>query len=242
MLHYKFLAMTIFIRNKTSILAVLLLFMPLLSCVDLEEETPGSLTTVSLYKTQADMDAATIGLYRPLFGGYDAFDFDWPIVMTAGGEDVDSQSGKFLVFDELRADPGSGSISRMWSALYKSINNANNIIGNLQNVEESENRNWVEGQARFMRSMCYFYLVRWFGEVQLITYSNQSIASDVKQASVQEIYEFIVDDLELAETLLPENFSETSSRPTLGAAKALLAKVYLTMAGWPLNMGNGQEV
>lgn len=207
------------------------------SCVDLNEQTPGSLTTVALYKSQADLEAAAIGLYSPLFGNYAAFDFDWPIVMTAGGEDVDSQAGIFRRFDELRADPTSGAISTMWNALYKSINNANNIIGNLENVPQTEARDQVEGQARFIRGMNYFFLTRWFGEVQLITFGNQSEAGDVEQSSIQEIYDFIVGDLLIAENLLPTTYEGIHARPTSGAAKAVLAKVYLTMAGWPLNQG-----
>ena len=208
------------------------------SCADLEEETPGSLTTRSLYKTQDDLEAASIGLYAPLFGGYRAFDFDWPIMMTAGGEDVDSQAGIFRRFDELRADPGSSSISAMWEALYKSINNANNIIGNISNVAGTEQRDHVEGQARFIRAMCYFYLTRWFGEVQLITSENQDVAGEVSQSSVEDIYQLIVDDLLLAEVLLPDAFEGTSARADQGAAKALLAKVYLTMGGWPINQSS----
>ncbi len=217
---------------------MLVLFSIPFSCVDLEEVTPGSLTAISLYKTQDDLDAASVGLYRPLFGGYEAFDFDWPIVMTGGGEDVDSQAGIFSPFDELRAEAGSGSISTMWKALYKSINNANNIIGNVDNVPGSEERDRVEGQARFVRALDYFYLTRWFGEIQLITFENQSNAGDVVQSEVSEIYDLIVSDLQMAEELLPVSFSETSVRPTQGAAKGLLSKVYLTMAGWPLNLGS----
>ena len=213
-----------------------LLFIFCLACVDLEEQTPGSLTTTSLYQTQADFEAAVPGLYRPLFGNYEAFDFDWPIIMTAGGEDVDSQSGKFAVFDELRANAGSGSISTVWKALYKSINNANNIIGNIENISESDERNDIEGQARFVRALDYFYLTRWFGEIQLITFNNQSTANKVKQSPVADIYDLIVADLKIAEELLPIS-SELSGIPAGGAAKALLAKVYLTMGGWPLNQG-----
>lgn len=207
------------------------------ACVDLEEQTPGKLTTETLYKTQSDMDAAVPGLYYPLFGGYRAFDFDWPIVMTGGAEDVSSQAGIFVPFDELRAKSGSGSISTMWEALYKAINNANAIIGNIENIPETKDRNDVEGQARFIRAMCYFYLTRWFGEIQVITFENQSIAAEVEQSTISEIYDLIIDDLEKAEILLPVSMGEQSSLPTSGAAKALLAKVYLTVAGWPLNQG-----
>jgi len=125
----------------------------------------------------------------------------------------------------------------MWRALYKSINNANNIIGNIENVPASDGRDIVEGQARFIRALGYFYLVRWFGEVQIITMENQSEAGKIKQASVNEIYDLIVSDLKVAESLLPVSYNAISARPTIAAAKGLLSKVYLTMAGWPLKLG-----
>ncbi len=209
-------------------------FLIIQSCVKLEEETPGQLTTDSLYKTQTDFETAVIGLYSPLFGDYAAFDFDWPLIMTAGGEDIDSEAGIFKNFDELRVDPASSSIATMWKALYKSINNANVILGNLDKSEFSgEALGHIEGQARFMRAFCYFYLTRWFGEIQVITYENQGESNTVAQSSFREIYDFIVADLKIAEEKLPASFSEIG-RTTKGAAKGLLAKAYLTMGGWPL--------
>ncbi len=219
------------------VISLFLAFFLMGSCVDLEEVTPGQLTVASLYKTQKDLESAAVGLYSPLFGGFNGFDFDWPIVMTAGGEDVDANAGIFAMFDEFRAEPGSGAISTMWTVLYKSINNANNIIGNIDNIPQTESRDQVEGQARFIRALNYFYLTRWFGEIQLITFDNQASAGEVPQATLQEIYDFIVADLLIAEGLLPLSFGDFSARPTKGAAKALLAKVYITMAGWPLNLG-----
>ena len=100
-----------------NIILFLSILFGLFNCVKLEEETPGQLTTESLYKTQADYQAAVIGLYSPLFGGYNAFDFDYPLILTAGGEDIDSEAGIFRNFDELRADPSSSTIATMWKAL-----------------------------------------------------------------------------------------------------------------------------
>ena len=83
------------------------------------------------------------------------------------------------------------------------------IIGNLDKAEfEGELLDNIEGQARFMRAFCYFYLTRWFGEIQIITYENQSEANTVPQAAFQEIYDFIVADLKIAEEKLPVSFAE----------------------------------
>ena len=82
--------------------------------------------------------------------------------------------------------------------------------------------------------MNYFFPVRWFGEVPVLTESNGYLATSVEQSPVGDVYDFIVEDLLQAEAYLPVTQTDPT-RPTKGAARALLAKVYLTMAGFPLN-------
>jgi hypothetical protein len=99
------------------------------------------------------------------------------------------------------------------------------------------------GQAHFMRALAYFNLARMCGEVPLVT--ELSISYDIKKATVAEVYAQMVDDLSKAETLLPVSFASAPNasdlekqtayaRPSMGAAKSLLASVYLTMAGYPV--------
>src|SRR5690606_30174753 len=90
-----------------------------------------------------------------------------------------------------------------------------------------------EGQARFIRAFDYFQLTRYFGEIPIVTWENQKNADKVGQSTVNEIYAFIIEDLKIAEEKLQVSYSE-KGKATKGAAKALLAKVYLTAAGWPI--------
>lgn len=76
--------------------------------------------------------------------------------------------------------------------------------------------------------------MRWFGEVPLLTEENQNNAAVEPQSTIAQIYGLIVSDLKSAELTLPIS-QEDPSRPSRWAAKALLAKVYLAMAGYPLN-------
>lgn len=75
-----------------------------------------------------------------------------------------------------------------------------------------------EGQARYLRAFGYFYLTRWFGEIPIITAENQLDAKNVGQSQVADIYDFIINDLKIAESYLPVSFPE-KGRPTMGAAK-----------------------
>ena len=98
------------------------------------------------------------------------------------------------------------------------------------------------GEARFLRALAYFDLVRYYGRVPL-TLVPQTIseAMSTPQSEAVEIYEkVIIPDLEYAVGSLTEEPKDylgrksASGRATLTAAKALLGRVYLTMAGFPL--------
>ena len=222
------------IKYKVIILTALLSFG---SCADIElEETPPSLLNPdTFFTTEGEFDAALAGAFLPLYSGWEGFDYAYPLIMTSGGEDVMSFAGIYRDLDRLSANDNDQSINAVWKRIYQTIGNANAIIGNLGNAQgiSEERLGEIEGQAKFIRAFCYFYLVRWFGEVQLTTFENQSDIENVRQSSVEDIYASIVGNLIDAENKLPASFSERG-RPTRGAAKALLAKVYLTMTGWPI--------
>lgn len=210
-------------------------------CVSLNEKPEGLLAPENFYKTSSDFETAVTGIYQPLFQGYNGFDFDYPFIAEAGAEDIHTIVKRWKGIEALNANVGSFDeiTIPLWKISYASIANANLVIGNLPNAQSvsADKKAEFEGQAKFLRALSYFNLTRWFGEVPLITYENQTKTEDAVQSSVSDIYALIVKDLKDAETKLPVTFNE-KGRATQGAAKALLAKVYLTMAGWPLNQND----
>ncbi|MBD2722066.1 RagB/SusD family nutrient uptake outer membrane protein [Hymenobacter armeniacus] len=93
-----------------------------------------------------------------------------------------------------------------------------------------------KGEARFLRALAYFDLVRFFGAVPIV---NKTLtieeSKQVPRAPVADVYKFIVDDLLFAADNLPASYAAADKgRATKWAAKALLGKVYLTMYGYPL--------
>ncbi|QTD38969.1 RagB/SusD family nutrient uptake outer membrane protein [Polaribacter batillariae] len=208
-----------------------------IKCADVNlEETPQSLLSPnSFFTTESEFEAALTGTFQALYTGYSGFDYGYPLIMTSGAEDVRSDAGIFRDLDRLSPNGNDQSILNVWRQLYQSIANANTIIGNIKNAKDipAQRLGELEGQAKFIRAFNFFFLVRWFGEVQLTTFENQTDIENLKQSSVKEIYDSIISDLTDAENKLPLSFPDPG-RPTKGAAQALLAKVYLTMTGWPL--------
>ena len=206
-------------------------------CQKLDETPESTISPVNLYKTDADFNAAINGAIKTWFSGYGAFDFNNALLLSAGAEDVTSRptASNLKMYDEFKPDVNGFSAYQEWSLLYKSINLCNLIVDGLgkPNSVSQANRDSYEGQARYMRALAYFNLTRWFGEIPIITVENQLMADQAGQATVAQVYQLITDDLKAAENKLPASFTE-KGRPTRGAAKALLAEAYLTMAGWPL--------
>ena len=214
------------------------------SCSDLLTEDPkASLTTEGFYKTANDLDMATIGLYN-LMGL--TFNQTAGFASTFGADDMtanrDGNKADWSDFDIFRASSSNNLLNYWWVNFYRTIKSCNNLLVNYTNAADAteEQLHNTAGQAYFLRATSYFFLTRVWGEIPLVT--DPSIDYTTQNASVEAIYTQIISDLQQAEALLPDTWEGDGKRyqnginiaPTSGSAKAMLANVYLTMAGWPL--------
>ncbi len=208
-------------------------------CVKLNEDLTGQPSTDKFFHDITDYKSFIAGAYTPLFTP-DPFTFagDFAFIPEAGAEDVHTVVKRWKGFEELNVNAVSNPnevVDPIWNNAYTSISTCNTMISviNSSSLEKSET-DPILGEAKFMRALNYFFLVRWFGEIPLLTETNQLHAATEPQLPVADVYTFIVNDLKDAETFLPQVQSD-KAKPTSWAAKSLLAKVYLTMAGFPLN-------
>jgi starch-binding outer membrane protein, SusD/RagB family len=130
-------------------------------------------------------------------------------------------------------DPGFASMTGLiYKNLYLAILNANNLLGQL----DEEVDGYLLGETYFLRAYCYFKLARLFGKVPLVT--DIDVNYLLEKPTYEEVYDLIEADLLQALELLPETFTGAripGETPHTGTAKALLAEVYLAMAGYPVN-------
>src|SRR5205085_2759875 len=135
---------------------------------------------------------------------------------------------------------GNSHGSDLWSAHYAAILNLNSAIkamnsGSLGASATQEEVDLLIGQAKFIRAWNYFMLVRMFGALPLITEDTEDpTTAEISRTPIADVYTLIVNDFNEAIAKLPRKWDEFPGRPTSGAAKGLLAKVYLTMATYPL--------
>jgi len=113
---------------------------------------------------------------------------------------------------------------------------ANAVIRNIQASEGPSKaaKNKYIGEAITLKALAYFFMVRTFGEVPIIHDNTEMLGgdyNDVYKVTRENVYEYIIMNLETAMSLLPKKTSGFDNRIDYYAAEALLAKVYLTKAG-----------
>ncbi|MCB0686689.1 MAG: RagB/SusD family nutrient uptake outer membrane protein [Saprospiraceae bacterium] len=128
----------------------------------------------------------------------------------------------------------------VWSTLYEAIYRCNIFLQKIQPVEfmEASEKAAMIGEAKTIRALLYFDLVRYFGGVPVVTTPlTISESLTIGRASIEEVYQLIVEDLDDAVASLPNQYDGSNTgRITVFAAKALLGKVYVTRSGYPLNL------
>jgi hypothetical protein len=127
-------------------------------------------------------------------------------------------------------------VQELWSAIYKTVNIANNIIDKLPTVNDvtldQTERNKIRGEAFFIRAVSYFDLVRLWGNVPVVVKTTETPddAKGIKNSSPSQVYQFIEKDLDSAETLLAPTVNR--NRANRFSAKALKARLYLYQKNW----------
>jgi hypothetical protein len=171
--------------------------------------------------------------------GAGIFSSNWQLLEAVTGTSTTetAQNSDLNNLYSLSYDANTLHIRNWWRGIYKVIANTNLVLENVPDIEMDEaQKNKVLGEARFFRAWAYFYAVRLWGDVPLITQPQSASSEDFNptRSPQSAVYDQIVADLLAAEGAgLP--WTDESGRVSQAAVKSLLAKVYLTMAGSPLN-------
>jgi starch-binding outer membrane protein, SusD/RagB family len=125
----------------------------------------------------------------------------------------------------------AGITGEIYKNLYAAIININNLLKVLTEDEDGK----LIGELYFLRAYSYFKLARIFGTPPLV--KDVDVNYMLPKPTYSEVYQFIEKDMMKAIDLLPDTYSDAripNETPHKGTAKALLAEIYLTMAGYPL--------
>jgi len=227
---------------RLSILS-LLLAVGIFACKGLLEEDPKDQVFVdNFFQTENDAIAAVNSIYSilnstssaPTFGG--VYHSSYWVAVGLASDEMENRLVGAIDLDQLETfthTPVNGTLYDIWRNAYKGIGNANFAIGGIPKVKMDEaKKNRLLGEARFLRGMLYFDLVRLFGDIPLVLTLDGNITPPRNPKA--EVYVQIISDLDFAKQNLPVSYpaNDGLGRATTGAASGLLAKVYLTQGEW----------
>lgn len=203
-------------------------------CDDFLVENPEtSVSKTGVYNSLNSANAVLTGCYG-VMQTQNCYSFNYLHVLSASSGMGVSIKQNDVNLTSMNVLPSDVNVSNVYNGTYKTIMIANDIIEGMNEsaLPASVEKNRIHGEAYFIRALSYFNLVRLFGKVSLITepvtsYENAHVA----RTDVNLVYEQILADLEKAWELMPEKDGRAEGHPYRYAAKALRAKVYLTMAG-----------
>ncbi|GAB3262171.1 RagB/SusD family nutrient uptake outer membrane protein [Larkinella harenae] len=230
--------------NRFFLLAALALG---LGACSLDETPPSSLAPVNFYTNAADAAAAVNAVYD-IANQVGDQSRNFIIMGDLPGDDMDplSNNADRVQIWSFQTIPTNSVVTQTWQIIYQGINRSNAAIDRIPGISMDENlKKRLVGEAKFLRAYYYFYLVRWYGGVPLMLTETQSLSAgkNVARASADEVYAQIIKDLTDAEASLPDKFSGADlGRVTAGAAKAMLARVYLTRKDFPNARTKAKEV
>jgi starch-binding outer membrane protein, SusD/RagB family len=211
---------------------------------------PQGQTTEVLALTDPDAAARLVGgVYNTLYyGGFDknTVGFLWELTNDIASDDADKGStpGDFNTngmgdVDNFIHHPGIFIFNNIWSGHFNAIIAANKAIDVLtKSTIDATTKNRLLGEARFLRGLYYFNLVRFFGGVPKITrvpLPSEGNSDELNtRASAADIYTVVIDDLQFAVDNLPMKGEGGTQigRANKGAAQAYLAKVYMYRGNW----------
>jgi starch-binding outer membrane protein, SusD/RagB family len=197
---------------------------------------PNQVLGSSIFADDITATTAITGIYSTMM---QQLAFNGNITLYTGLESDELKiSYSFPALEEINNNSiqkDNSNINTIWNNLYSYIYMANSAIEGLgvsSLVSDSTKRRLV-GEAKFIRSFCYFYLVNLFGDVPLVLETNYQTTSVLPRSALTQVYQQIISDLRASQDSLTVAYTGTEKiRPNKWTATALLSRVYLYLEDW----------
>ncbi|MNJ87294.1 SusD family protein [compost metagenome] len=230
-------------KKITYFIIIVLSFMELSCKKFLDETNPNNITLGNYFKSENDFTLAVNGAYNQLRGLYNSKSAWTMGEMRSDNTHYDYKSSDQAVATVNRCavadfldDKFNNQTPPKWNAGFNTISAANVIIDHIDDITLPEaSRNAILGQAKFIRALAYFDLVRYYGALPIYSRAPLTRAETyVPRSSVQEVYNLIIADATDAATMLAGPTFPQTGRATKGAALTLLGDVYINLKKYDL--------
>ena len=216
------------------------------SCADLDQTSISSIDKDNFYQSKEDITTAINGIYQEftvdgfygMFNNQSVYINDLQTDYVKAGAQTNSAHIREL--SNFAVQPTNVFVSYAWEEHYTAINRANVVIDKVTDaswLDETSKANYIN-EARFLRGLMYFNLVRYFGGVPLVLHDGEG--EGAARNTVDEVYAQIVADLSAGESL-PADYTTLDSKASSLAASALLSKVYLVWAQTSSEQGKASQ-
>lgn len=202
----------------------------------------------AFYKTEAQFELAVNGIYAPLQAIYN--NSMWTLAEMRSDNttyQANHPVGAYLAnvdIDEFQVQDGNSVVASFYNNAYASISRSNIVLDRIVGANfDQDKKDQFIGEAKFLRAFNYFNLVRICGDVILTLHEIETTdgALSGTRASASVVYDAILADVTDAIELLP-NPAIKDGRATEGAARTLLAEVYMTQGDFPSAITQLREV
>ncbi|WP_299898772.1 RagB/SusD family nutrient uptake outer membrane protein [uncultured Aquimarina sp.] len=218
-----------------------------ISCENrLDTDPEQSLTTENAFDTPEKVTNILIGAYAQAGQGASYGGQLYTIAELLANDQELGWNGTFSdpsEFNNKTINTNNTFVAALWLNGYDISNQVNIVLDNLDIFENLDRKNSVEGQAKFLRAVTYFDLLRFFskhnnnrindGELGVPIVRTPVIQLDdityPTRNTIGQVYDFIINDLEDAIALLPQTNGVFASA---NAAKSLLARIYLQIGNY----------
>ena len=202
---------------------------------DLDEDPGLSRLAVLPYESQAELELAVTGMYNRTWA---ALRMTTAWVAGWAGDDITthraSNKADFREYDQRAVTNGNARTAGTWNGVFQAIRAANTVIVNAAETDlpDRVSQDNLVGEAHFVRGYLYLHLTRVFGRLPLVL----DVVPDfeIGLSSQEAVYQQIESDLLMAESMLPTSSNVGATRPNKGSARAMLARLYLHWAGFPV--------
>jgi hypothetical protein len=240
------------IHNSKQYLKVFFLALVLVGCEDFLETAPSTqVSDVDAFKTTETTSAVLKGIIR-----------DWRSLYTGGEMSMSGLHGVticrevmgpdvLVIKSHWRAEVSYSAFTQTfsrvafnWSMFYRAINNVNNVLANVDAAQGTQaEKDQIRGVALALRGYSYFELVNTYAPTYSIWASKPGVPIYLEptnggtagnpRATVQEVYDQILDDLNAAKALLTTQRSG-KAYININVVNGFLARVYLMMGDYAL--------
>lgn len=202
----------------------------------LDKTDPTVIVSSTFYKTDQDVNQAVTGIYgmlRTYFNNHWQFtEFisdNTTLHFNVGNR---GQGPALEAIEYWQYNPGTPNFATLYNSTYNILVNVNTTLENLKISTASQAiKDRAEGELKVIRAYLYFDLVRFFGDVIIVTapIKTPSEAFKLSRSPQEEVYKLIISDLTEAINLLPTSYPANQvGRITKGAALSMMGRVRLT--------------